>query len=267
MRWVILFLCLMMQEANAQSNPSGLRLERVIGEQITDFATDPLGNLLLVAPSNQIKKIRVNGDSVGVFNDVRKYGNLTYIDATNPLKILLYYRDYATIVVLDRFLAVRNVIDLRKAGVFLCKAIGQSFDNGIWVYDEQEAVLKRFQDDGKLIDQTNDFRQLFDPVPSPQTIIDEDKRVYLYDPEKGWWVFDYFGTLQNQVKLLGWQDVQVLGKTCWGRKGDTLFRYQLGTLQLQEQKQPEELLGVSKIRIASNRLFCLKAGRVYVYLL
>ena len=39
-----------------------------------------------------------------VFNDVKKFGQATLIDVSNPLKVLLYYRDFATIVVLDRFL-------------------------------------------------------------------------------------------------------------------------------------------------------------------
>jgi hypothetical protein len=248
----------------AQSTDT-FRVERVIGERLLDFTVDPLGNILIVGPQYQIKKLRANGDSVGVFNDVRKYGKLTYIDASNPLKILLYYRDFATIVVLDRFLAVRNVIDLRRLGVFLCRAIGQSFDNAIWVYDEQEAVLKRFQDDGKLIDQSNDFRQLFDPVPVPQSIHDQDKRVFLYDPEKGWYVFDYFGTLQSQSAWKGWTDVQVMGGSCWGRQGEKLYRYTPGTLQVQEQQLSKELAGVSKVQVGNRKLYCLRAGQLFVY--
>src|SRR3982751_4245634 len=61
------------------------------------FTVDNLDNLYLVNnSSNQLKKIDGNGDSVGVFNNVRKYGKLFSIDATNPLKLLLFYKNFAT---------------------------------------------------------------------------------------------------------------------------------------------------------------------------
>ena len=57
---------------------------------------------------------------LAVFNDVKKYGNPTYIDVTNPLKILLYYKNYSTVVVLDRLLNTRNTINFRKQNIFCC---------------------------------------------------------------------------------------------------------------------------------------------------
>ena len=48
---------------------------------------------------------------------MRKFGQATLIDVSNPLKVLLYYRDFATVVMLDRFLNVVNTTDLRKQGI------------------------------------------------------------------------------------------------------------------------------------------------------
>lgn len=239
----------------------------IIGSDIEDFTTDNLGNIYMVNSRFQMKKLKANGDSMGVFNDVRKYGKLYALDATNPLKLLLYYKDFGTVVVVDRLLGVRNVIDLRKENIYQSRAISTSFDNGIWVYDEQEAKLKRLNDDGKVIDQTNDFRQLFDAAPLPVSIGDENKLVYLYDPEKGLYVFDYYGTLKNKVLLTGWSDFQVVGKTVFGRKGSSLFKYQPGTLQMQEYNLPAILNGITKSRVSINYLYCLKEGRIYVYAL
>jgi hypothetical protein len=105
---------------------------KVAGEQVTDFTVDNLGNLYIVSNTGQIKKIGPNGDSIAVFNNVRQYGKLYLIDVTNPLRALLYYRDFGTIVVLDRFLNTRATIDLRKQQLFQVNAIGQSYDNNIW---------------------------------------------------------------------------------------------------------------------------------------
>src|SRR5204863_7479168 len=115
------------------------------------------------------------GDSVAIFNDVKKFVQASLIDVSNPLKVLLYYRDFATIVVLDRLLNVRNTIDLRKQNILQARAIGQSYDNKIWIYDEVENKLKKIDEEGRLLLQTPDFRQLFDQAPSPQKIFDQDQ--------------------------------------------------------------------------------------------
>ena len=259
-----IILTLTLLNASAQHD-SSLQLMKTIGDDIADFTVDNLGNVFLINKQNQLKKLNSNFDSIGVFNDVRKYGKLYSIDATNPLKLLLYYKDFGTVVVLDRLLSTRTQIDLRQQNIFQARAISQSFDNGIWVYDELDAKLKRLNEKGTIIDRSNDFRQIFDVLPSPTSITDQDRLVYLYDPEKGLYVFDYFGNLKNKVTLLGWEDFQVVGPYIFGRKGDTFERYQPGTLSMQEQSLPKVLKDVEKIRITLNRLYCLRNGSVYVY--
>ena len=244
---------------------NSLQLVNVIKGGYTDFSVDNLGNILLLDSNNQLKKLSPAGDSIAIFNDVRKYGKVYSIDAGNPLKILLYYRDFGTIVVLDRLLNIRTTIDLRKQNIFQAKAICQSYDNAVWVYDEGEAKLKRLADDGTIIDQTGDFRLQLDEAPSPTFIDDHDRLVYLYDSSKGLLVFDYFGTLKNKLAFTGWQDFQLAGKYIVGRKGVLLERYQLSSLSLEEKLLPGILKNTDKIRISGDRLFCLRGGRLYIY--
>ena len=134
---------------------------KIMKGDIVDFTVDNLDNIYILNSRNQVKKFDSNGDSVAVYNDVKKFGQASLIDVSNPLKVLLYYKDFATVVMLDRFLNVVNVVDLRKQGILQAKAIGQSYDNKIWVYDEQEAKLKKIDEDGKLLQETADFFKVF----------------------------------------------------------------------------------------------------------
>lgn len=249
----------------SQAQQDQLKLITTIKGDITDFTVDNLGNIYIINRGNQLKKINLNGDSLGIFNDVRQYGKVSSIDATNPLKILLFYKDYGNVVVLDRFLNVRNTISLRKARILQVSAISQSYDNGVWLYDEQDAKLKKINNEGNIIDQSADFRLFMDAVPSPVYIIDQDKLVYLYDPEKGLYIFDYFGTLRNKVALVGWQDFQVLDGKVFGRKKTTIEQYQPGTLSLKENVLDSILTGVVKMRVSLNNLYCLKDSVIKVY--
>ena len=112
------------------------QLVKIIPGDIADFTVDNLGNIYLLSPENQLKKLNPAGDSLAVFNDVRRYGKIYSMDVTNPLKILLYYKEFETIVVVDRFLNIINIIDLRNLNIFQAKAFGLAYDNNVWVYDE-----------------------------------------------------------------------------------------------------------------------------------
>ncbi|WP_276503028.1 hypothetical protein [Terrimonas pollutisoli] len=250
--------------ATAQAD-SSFRFTKGVKGDIVAFTVDNLDNIYLLSSTNQVKKLNSNGDSVAVFNDVKKFGQASLIDVSNPLKILLYYRDFATIVVLDRLLNVRNIIDLRKQNILQVRAIGQSYDNKIWVYDEVENKLKKIAEDGALLQETPDFRQLFGEAPAPQKIFDQDQFVYLYDSTKAVFVFDYYGALKNKILISGWQNFKVAGKYIFGSDTGKLYRYDIKTFRTDEWNMPTELMQSQSFNFSSSRLYALKNGMIEIY--
>ena len=244
---------------------TSFKLVSTIKGDIVSFTVDNLDNIYLVSSTNQLKKLSSNGDSIAVFNNVKKYGKVTLIDVSNPLKVLLYYRDFATIVILDRFLNVRNSIDLRKQNILQVRAIGQSYDNKIWVYDEVENKLKKIDDDGTLLQETPDFRQLFDPAPSPQKIFDQDQYVYLYDSSLAVYVFDYYGSLKNKILISGWKNFKVAGQYIFGSDTETLFRYDIKTFRVSDWKLPGELKKAVSFNFTKSRLYALRNDSIDIF--
>lgn len=254
------------QTANAQeSTDTTFKTERIISGEFTDFNVDNLGNLYVMSSSGQLKKLSPKGDSLAVFNNVRQYGKIHNIDVSNPLKVLLYFKDFGTIVVLDRFLNTRNTIDLRRIQLFQVKSIGQSYDNNIWVFDELESKLKRIAEDGRIIDQSTDFRQLFDSTPSPDFIVDQNKLVYLYDSAKGAFIFDYYGTFKNRIRFLGWTDFTVIGNTILGRDANVLYKYEPGTLNLQQYQIPANMQDAKKLKITATNIYLLREKQLEIF--
>jgi hypothetical protein len=259
------FVVIILSLSQAGAQDTLFRLKQTLRGNITDFTVDNLGNCFTISSTGQIRKINNEGDSAGVFNDVRRYGKLFSIDVTNPLKVLLYYKSFGTILILDRFLNVRSTIDLRRQELFQVKTIGQSYDNNIWVFDELESKLKKVGDDGRVIDQSADFRMIFDSMPSPQYIIDQDKMVYLYDSTKGVYLFDYYGAFKNRIPFLGWSDFTVINKVMYGRDGKFLYRYEPGTLNLQQFPITAGISSARKVVITPQLLYALKDGQIEMY--
>ena len=246
------------------------RQVKMLKGDFVGLAIDNLDNIYTVDSRNQLKKFNSNGDSVAVYNDVKQYGNATLIDVSNPLKILLYYRDFATVVELDRFLNPVNVVDLRKINIFQARTIGQAYDNSVWVYDEQESKLKKVSAQGKVTLETPDFRLVLGKAITPVRIFDENRYVYVYDPQHGAYVFDYFGTLRNNILLQNWENFSVAGKFIYGSRGDLVFRYEIKTFRLDEWKMPEAISGSQAFRFSSSRLYALRtnfdgSASIYIY--
>ncbi len=263
----ILFVLFTSLCSQGQDSILKLNLTQEIKGEIKDFSVDNLGNIYLIMPNNQIKKLTAKGDSIAVYNDIKRYGNIYSIDVTNPLKVLIYFKDFSTIVVLDRLLSVRNVIDLRKQNILQVKAVASSYDNNIWLYDELDGKLKKIDDAGSVLLESTDFRQVFDPAPSPEAIYDRDGQLYLYDPKKGLMIFDYYGASKNNLQLLNYSDVQVIDKnTITARDGSRIILYKPSALQLYSYKAFADSTGFAKINFNGALVYALTSnGSLQIY--
>ncbi len=218
----------------SKANDSTLQLQLIksIQGNYKTFEVDNLGNIYLVTDNNQLKKLNSNFDSIASFNDTKRYGTLASVDVSNPLKVLLFYKDFSTVLVLDRFLNVINTIDLRKQGILQISTIASSYDSKIWCYDEVENKLKKIDDNGDILFESTDFRMLFDNPSTVQKIIDTDGKVYCYNKQTGLLVFDYYGGLKHKYSILNLDDIEI-NNVLTGYKSDSLITY---NLQLFKQK-------------------------------
>ena len=123
----ILFVSFLLSATGFSQADTTFQLLKILKGDIVDFTVDNLDNIYVLNSRNQVKKYTANGDSVAIYNDIRKFGRATLIDVSNPLKVLLYYRDFATVVMLDRFLNAVNTVDIRKQNIFQAKVIAQSY--------------------------------------------------------------------------------------------------------------------------------------------
>lgn len=236
-----------------------------INGSYSNFYADNLGNVYLISANNQVKKLNDNLDSVSVFNDMRRYGDIYSMDVNNPLKILVYYKDFATILVLDRFLNIRNTIDLRNVGILQAKAVTQSYDNNYWVFDELNSKLKKIDDNGNVLLESPDFRVLFSYEFIPQHIIDADGALYLYDNKKGWLIFDYYGAYKKHIDVTGWKDVKASKNALTGVDND--YVYSINPNTFSERKMSLGLPANIKIQRSYDKLYVLTRDGLIRYLI
>lgn len=225
---------------------------------------DGIGNLFALTQNGQLKKYNANYDSMGVFNDVRRYGRLHSISFGNALRTLLYFKEYRTLLILDRLMQVVNRIDLRKSNAFQVSLVTLGYDNSIWLFDEQESKIKKINEEGKMLLESADLRLVLGEAIAPQTIFDLGGNLYVYDPMKGLFIFDYYGGFNKRIALLNWTNVQPLGKSVMGVKDGKILLYEPNSIDITESELPSQLKNAQSLYFTSKGFVNIELAGIQV---
>lgn len=162
-----------------------------------NFFIDALGNFYSVA-KNTIIKYDKEGQETARYTDFIN-GNISWIDVSNPLKIMVYFRQFDQVIFLDKYLSESSdLIELTEHGVISSELAATSYDNGIWVYDHSAVQLIRLDENLNISHQSGPA--MFNPA---------DKYRFLH--QSGQWVllalgrqvmiFDRFAAYHRQISL------------------------------------------------------------------
>ncbi len=256
------------QSATANDSTLHLTTFKTLSGNFNNIEIDNLGNIYLVTTSNQIIKLNDKYDSVASFNDTKHFGNISLIDVSNPLKILVYYKDFSTIVVLDRFFNVINTVDLRKKNLSEVNIIASSYDNNIWLFDEVAYKLKKIDDFGTVLQETVDLRMLFDfdkYVPMSY-LKDIDRKLFLYNQQLGLIVLDYYGALKNKYSIPGLSSTHFHQQEFIGVDAKkNISTYDLKLLKTNKLKTNIKTSYFTKLIYSSSRLYALTTNSLIIY--
>jgi hypothetical protein len=233
-----------------------LGLIRSVPMKARFMTVDETGNVYVVRENNALVRFTPTGDSSAFFRSVQN-GEIGSVDANNPMRIVVYYPGYSKVVLLDRQLARKNELDLRRLNLFNSTVVASSADGHLWVYDQFNARLKKINEQLEVISQSNDIRVEASKVPSPSFMVERDWKVFLCDTAKGIFTFDRYGNYVNTVSLLGVNSLQVFGSQLVYSRGDTLYSWDLNRIRARSFALPKrgKILQVALVRNTLYMLF------------
>ena len=199
------------------------------------FTTDNLGNCFLV-DKDEITKYDGNGTVFNKFS-IKAFGNIASIDASNPMKLMVFYKDFAKIIYLDNTLSLNgNPIDLEDFNLTQSKLICASHSDGIWFYDQQKFALIRLDQNLAVAQSTSNLNQLLGIELNPSFMCEYNNSVYLNNPLTGILVFDIFGTYVKTIPLLNLTKFQVTNDAIYYAGENKVVSYNLKTTEQNEIK-------------------------------
>lgn len=224
--------------------------------------TDHFGNLYVVKDF-RITLFDQNGKQLFVFEDYSN-GKISQIDVTDPMKIIVYYKDFMVVRLLDKTLSELSFFNLTNIGFDLVETIAHTRDRKFWIYNQSDFKLKKIDNTGKIFNESELFNILFDEAVTPVKIIEFEGLVYLNDPKNGIYVFDQFGTYMRKIPVKDARIFQLIQDKLIYFDGKMLSSYDLRFSTEEEMAVPikDGLLGAS---IQKNRLFLHTKNKVSIY--
>ncbi|MES2655320.1 MAG: hypothetical protein V4620_07015 [Bacteroidota bacterium] len=160
---------------------------------------DELGNIYVVSATNQLYKYDQSGKILATLN-YNYSGNITSIDASNPMELYVFYKEINRVIFLDNNLAYRGEIDLTKSNIIQASSVARSYDNGLWVFDLGDLQLKKLDKEGKQYQSSGNIKQFCNFNFVPNYLADNGKQVILSN-DSVILFFDVFASYTRTLKV------------------------------------------------------------------
>jgi hypothetical protein len=207
--------------------------EKMIVKQNDYSVADRLGNIYLIR-NDEIEKYK---EGVAIKKYSRKqFGNITNVDASNAMRIMLFYKNTNKIIFLDNQMSENSdVIDLFKLLTVTATAVCNSSNNQFWVYDANNAELLKITNDLNISTRTGNLNNQMDEKINPTALKEINNQLYLIDKTQGVFVFDYFGTLIKKIPIKGIEKFEVVNDyILFSNQNKDLFQYHLVSFETQK---------------------------------
>jgi hypothetical protein len=220
-------------------------IEGFIGE-------DQMGSKYVVT-RGVLKKIDADSRVYSYSN--KQFGPVTSVDISDPLNVLVFFRDFGVVVMLDKNLSEKKVIAPQQLHDHdLPALICSSANQGFWGYFPDVGRLIRFSSRPTREIISEDLHLLFGRALNPKQLFESNDKLFLVD--NGVWVFDLFANFLFKIDYILQPAVQVKGNKIFFMKENTLCVYDFFLNQETLILLPEK--GVKSFHVKNNQTIYLQ---------
>jgi hypothetical protein len=201
--------------------------------------SDPLGNVYIVK-DNSLRKYSAGHTGTGHYTNTF-LGNIYSIDVSDPLRILLFYKDHNQIVWVDNFLSeIRSPVWLDELGIDQFELVCSSSRGGFWVFNSLNNQLQYYDVNLKQVHESPTLNMLTGPDVNPTFMIEKNRSLYLNVPGTGILVFDHFGNFSKTLPVIVPSAFQVTDRHIYFMQNKELYSYDLRTAEMTGIELPRD---------------------------
>ncbi len=222
---------------------------------------DDFGNIYAVDQA-ELKKYNPNGKLLYRYSN-QINSNITSVDVTNPLRIVLFHKESNVVTFLNRQLAqISSPINIYDATEFEAAVVGASSEGGFWMYSVDiqsimlfDSQLKKVQESQNLSGWLNNSDVSF--------IREKNQKVYLGIAQKVL-IFDMFGSYITTIHFADAKHLKFgLGQISYSKKS-RFFVYNL-LLKNEIEKAVPVVEGFKKLFYFNNHFYVITNGMLSIF--
>ncbi len=256
----VIWLLIVCNTLHAQT---AFQLIKTIKIQADFFTTDNQSSIYAVK-GIELTKFDKTGKLLYRYSD-NNFGNITSVDASNMLKIVVFYGTYLQAVFLDNTLSLNGEpISFEKLGFVQTQLVCSSHNSGLWIYDQQNMQLLRFDQNLGITQQTGNLSALLQIEMLPDLLMEYDNKVYLNNPTTGILVFDSYGTYYKTIPAKNVKRFQPIGDWVYYNVDTTIKAYNIKAADEITYEAP--LSSFKNFRLEMNTLFLQTKDEIQVYI-
>lgn len=224
------------------------------------FTTDQFGNYYDIGDT-EIRKYDKNGTLMSSYSN-QVLGMIAHVDLFNPYKILVYYRDFTKVLVLDNFLTeTTEVIDLITLDLDETTLVCRSYNDAMWYYDPVRFELIRKNNELVTTNNSGNIANLLGKNIQPNYLLEYNNYVYLNDTTHGILVFDIYGTYIKTIPIYGIETFEVKDKyIIYSNANKKIEIYNFMAIEKQPYK-PDTYKDVIEVRQENELIYILNSKK------
>jgi hypothetical protein len=233
-------------------------------ETKADFITTDIQSNVYVVKGNELSKYNKVGKLLYKYSN-KNLGNIDFVDVSNMLKPLLFYKNFLQIIYLDNTLSTNgDPISLDQIGYNQAQLACTSFNSCIWLYDQQNLELVRLNQNLEKIIGTGNLSILLNMQLQPNYILEYDNKVFLNNPATGILIFDIYGTYYKTIGIPNIQHFQPIGEWVYFMTSDNKIEaYHIKTSEIKQFTIPSEKF--INFRLETDILFLQNNDSIILY--
>ncbi|MBL7111739.1 MAG: hypothetical protein ISS19_07355 [Bacteroidales bacterium] len=228
----------------------------------TDFRTDPMGNVYVIK-GNRLIKYNNRQEKIADYSNAY-LGEIGSLDATDPLRLLIHYKEFNQLLWLDNYLLeLRSPVFLDDLGVDQAEVICASSQGGFWLFNGLNNQIQYFDVNLNLIHESIPINP-FTNNNKPVAMVEKNRMVYVHVPKTGILTFDRYGTYSKTLPVFPDNVFQVTDESIFYTAKKIFCKYDLSTFTNTLVNLPE-VNEILDIRIQPDFIYLLNPEGIHIY--
>lgn len=263
--WMRFWLCsliLLGSWVSLLAQDSQVELLKKVAIKGNIIESDNMGNVYLVQ-GGSVFKLDLGG-AILEQNSALAMGDISSLDASNALKMVVFFKDLSQITYIDNQIAQRgDNVSLDVIGLNQVSAICRSYNDGLWVYDQTTFELIRLTEQLQMDVQSGNLAQIVGVVPEPTYMREFNNWLYVNDFENGVFVFDWYGSYTKTIPIKEIEKFVIRADRMFYIKDKKVQYYHLKTKQFAKLNLDE--LDIVDFTIFEDKLLLITQNELMIY--